>query len=99
MRSTTAAGAVAELRSLGRFTHMTFKVYVVDEDDNPVEGKRVHVSFTSFFRGWLEEFTGEDGHAVFDDERIDPGEAVIVVNDETHGPYDIDDGDGITIQI
>lgn len=78
---------------------MRFVVYVVDDDESPVEGRKVHISFTSIWRGWLEEFTDEDGFAVFDDENLDPGEATIAVADVTHGPYDIDDGDSFTIQI
>lgn len=77
---------------------MTFDVYVVDEEDRPVIGKKVHVSFTSFFRGWLEEVTDNDGHATFDDDNVEPGEATITVNSESHGPYQIDDGDSFTIQ-
>ncbi len=78
---------------------MCFDVYVVDEDDNPIEGKRVRVTFTSLLRGWLEEFTDDEGHAEFDYENVEPGEAWITVSDESHGPYYIEDGSGFTIQI
>lgn len=78
---------------------MRFTVYVVDDDGRPIKGKRVHVLFTSFFRGWLEEFTDDEGHAVFDYDNVAPGEATITVSDETHGPYSVDDGDSFTIQV
>lgn len=76
---------------------MRFTVYVVDEEERPLEGRRVHLSFTSLLRGWLDESTDDDGHAVFDD--VEAGEATITVSGETHGPYWVDDGDSFTIQV
>ena len=78
---------------------MRFTVQVLDDDGDAVVGKRVHVSFTGLLRGWLEEFTDDDGQAVFDYENVEPGEAAIFVNDEKFGPYDISDGDGLTVNI
>ncbi len=78
---------------------MRFTVYVVDEDERPVAGKKVHVSFSGLLRGWLEEFADDDGHAVFDYDNVEPGEATITVSGETHGPYSVDDGDSFTIQV
>lgn len=78
---------------------MRFSVQVIDEDGNPVIGKKVHVSFTSFIRGWLEQYTDEYGHAVFDEYDVEPGEADIVVDEEKQGTYQIDDGDSFTVNI
>jgi hypothetical protein len=74
-----------------------FNVYVVDEDGNPVVGKRVTVHW-SIWRGHLEEFTDDSGHAWFDS----PGEAgtgTIYVNGENQGEHWIEDGDGFTVEI
>jgi hypothetical protein len=76
-----------------------FNVQVLDDDGDPVVGKKVTVIFTSFFRGWLEEFTDDDGQAEFDYDSVEPGKANIYVDDVKYGPYQLDDGDEYTVEI
>jgi hypothetical protein len=75
---------------------MTFDVFVVDDDGDPVAGVRVRVQFTSILRGYIEAYADDDGHAEFDED-VNPGEAMIYVRGESFGPYNIDDGDGYTV--
>ncbi len=77
---------------------MTFDVYVVDGDGDPVRGVKVTVIF-SFPRGWLAEYTDDDGHAEFAYENVAPGTAEIFVRDEKSGPHYIEDGSGFTVAI
>lgn len=78
---------------------MYFKVQVVDEDGDPVSGRKVTVIFTSIFRGYLEEFTDDDGQAEFGFDDLDRGEAEIFVGGEKYGPYSIEDGEGYTVSL
>lgn len=76
---------------------ISFSVYVVDSNDDPVVGKRVVVDW-SILRGQLEEFTDDSGHAWFESPG-DEGEGTIYVDGENQGEYHIEDGDGYTVQI
>ena len=75
---------------------MDFDVYVIDSNGNPIEDKKVTVFFDSVFRGYVEEYTDESGHAYFYD--LDEGEAEIYVDHTSHGPYYIEDGNSFTIE-
>lgn len=79
---------------------ISFDVQVLDDDENPVEGKRVHVNFPGFLGAtWLEEFTDEDGHASFETASDDHNTVNIQVGGEWFGPYDLEDGMGYTVTI
>ena len=57
---------------------MRFLVYSVNQDKSPVGGKWVSVSYMSARRGWIEgAITNAEGHAVFIDRNLDPGEATL----------------------
>jgi hypothetical protein len=42
----------------------TFTVRLVDEDDNPISGRKVYVNYGTM-RGVGQEYTDDDGHADF----------------------------------
>ena len=74
-----------------------FSVYVVDNEGDPVTGKKVTVHW-SIWRGYLKEFTDNTGHAWFDSPG-NAGNGTIYVNGENQGEYRIEDGDGFTVEI
>jgi hypothetical protein len=78
---------------------MYFKVQVVDDDGDGVAGCKVTVVFTSVLRGFLEEYSDDDGQAEFGFDALEPGSAEIFTGGEKHGPYYIEDGGGFTITL
>ena len=80
----------------------TFDVHVVDEDDEPVSGARVFISFGLWY-GNSTEITDEDGHASFTIPDCPfAGRATsitIIVNGDEIDTYEVEDGDGFTVQI
>ena len=78
---------------------MYWTVQVLDSDGDPVKGAEVTTMFTSMWRGKLDEFTDEDGQASFGFDDCSQGEAKIYVRGQSFGPYYIEDGDGLTVNL
>ncbi len=78
---------------------MFFDVYVTYDNGDPVKGREVDVEFLGLTRGFVHGRTDNSGHASMGEDLLAPGQANIWVAGESYGPYDIDDGDGITIEI
>lgn len=77
---------------------ISYDVQVVDEDGNPVAGRRVHASFPEIVGAtWLEEFTDEDGHANFETASDEHYKVNLQVGGEWYGPYDLEDGSSYTV--
>jgi hypothetical protein len=74
-----------------------FSVYVVDKEGEPVVGMQVTIHW-SVWRGQLEEYTDDTGHAWFDSPG-DAGDGTIYINGENQGEHYIDDGDAFTVEI
>ena len=77
---------------------MRFTIQVLNENGKPVAGKRVTVIFTSFLRGSLDDYTNDDGLAVFDYE-VNPGEIGIYVNGDKQATDYAEDGEVFTVNI
>ena len=77
---------------------MYFDVYVTYSDGSPGRGRDVSVEFLGLFRGFVHGYTDESGHATIGEDDLTPGQANIWVGGQCFGPYDIDDGDGITVE-
>ena len=86
----------------GETGDFTFDVHVVDEDDAPVKGAKVFISFGLWF-GQSTEYTDADGHAAFnipDCPFIGRATSITVfVNGMEIDQYQVEDGDGFTVQI
>ena len=69
-------------------------VRVLDADGDPLEGLRVRVVIDAVKREDFEEYTDEEGHAVFETAAdYEPStELTIFVKGKPFGPYEIDDG-------
>jgi len=74
---------------------MRFELLVLDGQARPVVGKQVAVSFTGFDRCFV--VTDHEGRAVFRDDTMDVARAIICVEGEKHGPWDIQDGDSYIV--
>lgn len=75
-----------------------FTVRVIDDDQDPVEGARVMISFTSMLRGHsTTEYTDSEGRAEFSD--YEDGEINVFVNGDNVGTHYYKDDDEITITI
>lgn len=75
-----------------------FKVRVVDEDGDPVEGTRVSVNF-GILNGVAKEYTDEDGWAEFSNLDGDIVTGEFYVNGESQGEHSTYDGDTYSFTI
>lgn len=74
----------------------SFSVRVVNDDQKPIKGAGVVLSFSGLLRGMTtKEYTDSDGYAYFDD--YDEGEVEVFVGGSSYGKYSYSDGDSITI--
>ena len=74
-------------------------VRVVDDDDSPVEGKRVRIFLTHQImpQTWLDEYTDDEGRAYFE---FDSCLAIdVYVNEECQIEGVDDDGGEVTVSI
>ncbi len=78
---------------------MYFDVYVTYDDGSPARGRDVSVEFLGLTRGFVYGYRDESGHASIGEDALAPGQANIWVGSQCFGPYDIDDGDGFTIEL
>lgn len=81
---------------------MRVDVHVLNCEDNPLVDKRVTISFINITSADWDAYTDSDGHAEFADDglfAVAEGEATIQVNDETFGPYFMQDGDAFTVNL
>jgi hypothetical protein len=74
----------------------SFEVRVVDDDEEPIEGARVRLEFTSLLRGMSDEdSTDSDGIATFSG--YEDGEIRVYIDGSNYGEYQYEDGGEITI--
>ena len=77
---------------------VSFAIRVVDKDGSPHEGRKVHVNPTSIWKGWLEDFTDDDGWAHFTYETNDNSiEFHLSVSGNDMGVFSADDGDTLSV--
>jgi hypothetical protein len=75
-----------------------FTVKIVDDDQEPVKGARVMISFTSMLRGHsTTEYSDSEGRAEFPD--YEDGEITVFVNGDNVGTYYYKDDEEITVVI
>jgi hypothetical protein len=78
---------------------MRFQVHVQSDDDQSLAaGKHVAIYFTAMLRGYISTYGDDDGLAEFDED-VAPGEAIIQVDGQDFGPYEIYDGADFTVNI
>ena len=74
----------------------SFDIRVVNDDEEPLEGVRVRLEFTSALRGMADEdSTDSDGIASFSG--YDEGEIRVYLDGTNYGEYQYEDGEEITI--
>jgi hypothetical protein len=73
-----------------------FDIRVVNDDEEPLEGVRVRLEFTSVSRGMSDEdVTDADGIASFSG--YDEGEIRVYLDGANYGEYQYEDGEEVTI--
>ncbi len=80
---------------------ISFDVYILDSEDEPVEGVEVTALFPSLPIGGvtLEEYTDSGGHASFETAGDHHKEVTLLVRGEKFGPYDLEEGVGLTLNV
>jgi hypothetical protein len=74
----------------------SFDIRVINDDEEPLEGIRVKIEFTSALRGMSdEERTDSDGLVSFSG--YDEGEIRVYLDGANYGEYQYEDGEEITI--
>ncbi len=76
---------------------ISFSIRVVKESGSPHVGRKVHITIDSIFRGWLEEFTDEDGWVTFETEDQESCSFSLTVSNEDMGNFTMEDGETMSV--
>ena len=76
---------------------ISFGIRVVKESGSPHVGRKVHISIHGWTRGWLEEFTDDDGWVEFETEDSSSCTFSLSVSGEDMGEFTLEDGETISV--